>query len=111
MLTVERLREWGANVDEAMGRCLNNEAFYLRLVDKTIQDPAFDRLKEAVTAGDLEKAFEYAHAVKGTTANLALTPILEPVREITDLLRNRTVMDYSPYLETIEARRNELLAP
>ena len=109
MLTTEKLRAWGANVDEAMVRCMNNEAFYLRLTDKALRDPAFDKLKEAVSAGDLEKGFEYAHALKGTTANLALTPIQKPVTEVTDLLRSRTVMDYTPYLEEIEARRNELL--
>ena len=90
MLTIEKLRAWGADVDEAMERCLNNEAFYLRLVDKALQDPNFDRLKDAVGAGNLDKGFEAAHALKGVMANLALTPILIRVQEITELLRNRT---------------------
>jgi len=109
MYTLEQLRTWGANVDEGMVRCLNNEAFYLKLVDKAVQDPAFDRLKEEIAAGNLDKGFEYAHALKGTMANLALTPILKPVQEITELLRSRTAMDYSPYINEIEARRSELL--
>ena len=73
MLTTEKLREWGANTEEGLGRCLNNEAFYLRLVGKSIQDPAFGKLDEACGAGDLERAFEAAHSLKGVTANLALT--------------------------------------
>ena len=44
MITVETLRAWGANVDEALERCLGNEAFYLRLTEKALQDPSFDRL-------------------------------------------------------------------
>ena len=95
-MTTEFLRNWGANVDEVLVRCLNNESFYLMLVGKALQDPSFDRLKEAVAAGDLEKAFESAHALKGTMANLALTPILKPVQEITELLRARTDTDYTP---------------
>ena len=109
MLTIEKLRGWGADVDEAMERCLNNEAFYLRLVDKALQDPNFDRLKDAVASGDLDKGFEAAHALKGVMANLALTPILVPVREITELLRSRTQADYAPILAGIDEQRAKLL--
>ena len=109
MLTIEQLRDWGANVDEALVRCLNNEAFYLRLADKALQDPGFDRLKDAVGTGDLDKAFEAAHALKGVMANLALTPILDPVREMTELLRSRTQTDYAPFLAEIDEQKARLL--
>ena len=109
MITIETLRDRGANVDEAMERCLNNEAFYLRLVDKALQDPSFDRLEEAIASGDLDKAFEAAHALKGVMANLALTPILTPVQEITELLRGRTQTDYAPLLAEIAAQKERLL--
>ena len=109
MLTVEKLRNWGANTDEALVRCLNNENFYLMLVGKAIQDPFFDRLPEAVEAKDLDRAFELAHALKGVMANLALTPITDPVSEMTELLRSRTDTDYTPYLEKIHENRRELI--
>ena len=108
MLTTQKLREWGANVDEALVRCLNNESFYLMLVGKALKDIPVGQLKEAVEAGDLDKGFEIAHSLKGVMANLALTPICKPVNEITELLRARTVTDYSPLLEEITARSREL---
>ena len=37
-----------------------------------------------------------------------LTPLLKPVLEITELLRSGTEMDYTPLLEEIAARKNEL---
>ena len=101
MLTVETLREWGADVDAGMKRCMNNESFYLKMVSRAVPDPSFDGLKAAVEAGDLERGFELAHALKGVTANLSLTPVETPVQEITELLRNRTETDYGPYLERI----------
>ena len=110
MLTIEKLRAWGADVDEAMERCLNNEAFYLRLVDKALQDPNFDRLKDAVGAGDLDKGFDAAHALKGVMANLALTPILVQVQEITELLRSRTQTDYGPLLAGIDGEKARLFS-
>lgn len=109
MLTIEKLRAFGADVDEALNRCMNNEAFYLRLVDKAMRDPAFDRLNEAVNAGDLDRAFEIAHALKGVMGNLSLTPLTKPIVEITELLRARTPSDYTPYLAEIQSRKNELM--
>ena len=32
MLTIDSLRAYGANVDDGMTRCMNNEAFYFRLI-------------------------------------------------------------------------------
>ena len=108
MITLDQLRAWGADVDEALPRCLNNEAFYLKLVTKAVQEPSFDRLREAIEAGNLDKAFDQAHALKGVTGTLALTPIDKPVREITELLRSRTVMDYQPLLSEILSRHASL---
>lgn len=108
MLTVEALRAYGANVDEAMKRCMNNEMFYIRLVTKALQDPSFEQLSEAVSAGDLDRGFELAHALKGVTGNLALTPLYDPICKITELLRSRTETDYTGYLRTILEKKDEL---
>lgn len=110
MLTVESLRAWGANVAEGLGRCLNNETFYLNLVKKAIQDPVFEKLNETCGSGNLDGAFEAAHALKGVMGNLALTPILDPVIKITELLRARTVTDYGPLLTEITSARDQVLA-
>ena len=83
---------------------------YLRLVDKELQDPNFDRLKDAVGAGDLDKGFEAAHALKGVLANLALTPILVQVQEVTELLRSRTQTDYGPLLAGIDGEKARLIS-
>ena len=108
MLTIEDLKNFGANVEEAMDRCLNNEAFYLKLVEKTLRDPSFGKLKQAIEEKDYSSAFELAHALKGVTANLALTPLFEPINKMTDLLRDRTDTDYSSLLEEALAKKEEL---
>ena len=108
MLTIEALRAWGADTDDGLRRCMNNEAFYLRLVEKSARDGTCDRLKEAVEAGDREKAFELAHALKGMYANLALTPLSAPLSEITELLRARTQTDYAPLIGEITAQKKKL---
>ena len=75
MLTIQALKELGANTAEGLARCMNNEAFYLRLVGMLANDPPMDQLETAVRAGDLQAGFEAAHALKGVLSNLALTQI------------------------------------
>lgn len=108
MITIESLRKYGANVDEGLTRCMNNEEFYIKLVTKSVKDPAFDDLKAAVGANDLDGAFDAAHRLKGAFGNLALTPICEPVNEMVELLRSKSEADYNLYLEEIEAKRKLL---
>lgn len=103
MLTIEGLKEVGADTDSGLGRCLNNEDFYLRLVGMAISDDQFDKLREAVEKGDLDKGFEHAHALKGVLANVSLTNVLEPIKEITEDLRARKEKDYSEQLDRIDA--------
>ena len=110
MLTIDALRAYGADVDDGLRRCMNTEGFYLKLVEKAAADPSFDQLIEAVEGGDLGRGFELAHALKGVTANLSLTPVETPIREITELLRARTDMDYSALIAEILARNEELQA-
>ena len=107
-MTLDALRAFGANVDEGMERCLHNEAFYLRLVKTSVSDPAFDALGAALRENDLGKAFDEAHKLKGMLANLSLTPILEPISKLTELLRNQTKGDYEKLYKTVLAKQAEL---
>ena len=106
--SIQKVRAWGANIDEAMPRCLNNETFYLTLVGKALQDSSFEKLRDAVQAGDLDTAFDAAHSLKGMMLNLSLTPLSIPVEKMTELLRARTDTDYAPLLAEIAAQRESL---
>ena len=107
-MTIDMLTPYGANTKERLQRCMNNEGFYLRLVKMIPGDVNFQRLYDAVEAGDLAAAFDAAHALKGSTGNLALTPIFVPVSEITELLRARTETDYTPLVAAIRDAHNKL---
>ena len=90
MLNIDTLKACGANTEEGLGRCFNNETFYLRLVRMGLADPNFDKLSAAMADDDAQAAFEAAHALKGSIGNLSLTPIYEPVSQLTELLRGKT---------------------
>lgn len=102
MLTIENLKSLGANTDEGLARCLGKEDFYLRMVSMALADNGFERLREAVTSGDLNEGFERAHALKGVLSNVALTTLADPIAEITEELRARNEIDYSGLLDRID---------
>ena len=108
MLTIEKLKQYGADVDTGLSRCGKNEMLYLRLVQICIQELNSGALGEALEAGDLEGAFAIAHKTKGGVTNLALTPVSGPVCELTDLLRTKTPGDYGSLYAKIEREAKTL---
>ncbi len=110
-MTLDALKAFGANTAEGMGRCLNDESFYLRMVAMTLADGNFDALKTAMDAGDIPGAFAAAHALKGTTGNVGLMPIYEPVCALTELLRgkNAPIEGGDALLEQIMTAREKAL--
>ncbi len=109
MITIEKLESFGADVASGLSRCMGNEEFYLKMVDMMIRENSIDQLKVAIEKGNLDEAFEAAHALKGVAANLSITPISEPAVEITEFLRSRTQMDYTDLLNQILQKRDELV--
>jgi len=110
MITVQALKELGADTSEGLARCMNNEAFYLRMVGMGLADGGFEKLRAAIENDDLDAAFEASHALKGVMANLSLSPIAGPVGEMTELLRTRTSMDYRPLLEKVLGEEEKFTA-
>ncbi len=108
MLTIENLKNFGADTDEALVRCMNNEGFYLTLVGKVLEDKRLEQLEQQLSEKNLNAAFESAHALKGMYTNLSLRPLADPIIEMTELLRNRTDTDYSALLATVKEQYNKL---
>ena len=110
MLTIQGLKDLGVNTDEGLARCLNNEAFYFRLINMALNDAAYDSLRASFDAGDDKKAFEDAHKLKGMLGNLSLTPIFDPVSELTEILRGNADGDKEALYAEIVKQRDALIA-
>ena len=108
MITIDSLKEYGADVEDGLNRCMGNEALYFRLVTTIPSEASFAELKKCIEVRDLDTAFEKAHALKGVTGNLSLTPLYNPLVEITEHLRAREDRDYSELMTEIENQREKL---
>ena len=109
MITLDKLNQFGANTKEGLDRCMNNEDFYLRLVDKAINDDSFIKLKDELEKKNYDEAFKIAHSLKGVLGNLSLTPLYDLAVEITENLRISKEIDYFELINKLLNKRDELL--
>lgn len=86
MTIQECYQEMGGNFAEVSGRLPSAkliERFALRFLD----DPSYADLCKAMEAGNREEAFRAAHTLKGVSANLSFTQLLNSAHALTELLR------------------------
>ncbi len=108
MITIEALKEYGADTEKGLAMCMGNEALYLRLVGSVPEEVRFSELSKAIEEKNLDAAFDAAHALKGAVGNLSLTPLYEKASNITEHLRAREDMDYSGMLKELTDERDRL---
>ncbi len=108
MLTIENLKNAGADTEAGVARCAGNEEFYLKIVGMVLESEEFDLLREKIAEKDLPAAFERAHALKGLVGNASLDRIYEPVCRVTEHLRAGEDIDYAADLEEIFGELNAL---
>ena len=109
MLTIERLRKYGADPDEGIARCFNDKDFYFTMIMKVMEDNSFTNLKYALLNHDFKKSFELANSMKDVFSNLALIPLYEITTELCDLIKNKSKIDYNPILGRLYSKRDELI--
>ncbi len=108
MITIEGLRNNGADVETGLSRCIGKEDLYLKLVNMGLGDTKFEELGTVLQSNDLDQAFKICHALKGVIGNLAITPLYEALSQMTEKLRNNEAADYSAMYSDILAIRKKL---
>lgn len=78
----------GGDYDVMMGRMGNKEERIVKFLNKFVNDPSFENLKEALAAGNAEEAFRAAHTIKGVALNLELMDLQASSGRLTDILRD-----------------------
>ncbi|MEG2234474.1 MAG: Hpt domain-containing protein [Oscillospiraceae bacterium] len=86
---MEELKDYGADVNGAMNRFMDDVDLYKTCYTAFLKDEAFLKLGEALSATDYEKAFECAHTLKGVSGNMGLTPLSRVICTIVEKLRNK----------------------
>ncbi len=84
---IDELKALGVNTDEAVARMNGSTSLYERMLFKFL-----DMMKKSVIQPDFDNnhyddIIEVAHAIKGVSGNLSITPVYNAYSEIVRLLR------------------------
>lgn len=103
MELLEKLKEYGVDVDAAVARFVGKKDLYTKFLLKFLDDTSYNGLAESIENQKYPEAFEYAHSLKGVCGNLNLSPLTEQVTEMTEILRNK---DTCPVRNSRGSRRS-----
>jgi chemotaxis protein histidine kinase CheA len=97
------MEQKGFDVDGTMRRFLNNEALYIKCLKKFLDDPSFEKLKEAYESGNCNECFKWAHTMKGFVSNLGINDMYHLLIPMVEKLRaqNMDVADDIKQLEVL----------
>lgn len=109
MITLETLKDLGIDPKDGLARCMNKEDFYFKMLKLGLSDEKFDLIEDILKNKKMKECFEMAHALKGVTGNLALTPMYNSLSELTELLRNNKDADYLAIYKSVKEMRDKLL--
>ena len=87
MRLFDDLRELGVDIDEGLKRLNGNEALYTRLLGTFVKTIEKYYVPVDFDGNDYGETTEKAHAIKGASGNLSITPLYEAYTKIVELLR------------------------
>lgn len=90
---IEKLKNLGADIDDAMRRFQGNEGLYKRLLAKFPEQTVNLKSVEYFEKEDFETALENVHTLKGLAANLSLANLYEAYSEVVNLLRTERYIE------------------
>ncbi len=101
MNLIQELKGLGVNTDEGLERMGGNSSLYERMLVK-LKDMINDSpVQMDFDCNNYDDIIEAAHAIKGASGNLAVTPIYESYTEIVKLLRAQQPEQAKKILEKV----------
>lgn len=109
MTLLEELKDLGVDIEGGLKRLGGNEKLYTRLMGSFLKTIEANSVRPDFDAADCTEAIEKAHAIKGTSGNLSITPLYEAYTEILNLLRGGQPEDARRLLEEILPQQEKII--
>ena len=107
---INRFKSMGCDIDGTLERMLNDKEFMIQCMCASLDESEYDLLKKALEENNVSHAFDYAHALKGVTSNVGLTPLYNCIVEIVEPLRNGKTDNLDDKLCELFKKREEIRA-
>lgn len=108
-ILLDKMAAWGCDTKGAMERLCGNEMMYDKFIKTVMADEGFISLRNLLTEEKYEEAFAVAHTLKGVTANMGVTPLLQEVSVMVEKLRAKDYTGWEEICEVIEDKYKEFV--
>jgi HPt (histidine-containing phosphotransfer) domain-containing protein len=93
------------DIADGVKRVMNNTKLYFKLLAKFKEETNLNELEAALSAGEMEKAQNASHTIKGVAGNLSLTELFKQCLELENQIKAK-----APSPAQIETVRNVFAA-
>lgn len=107
---LEELRVLGVNVEDALERLGGDEEFYKKMLAIFVDTIEMYYVDTKFNENDYEKIIEKAHAIKGASGNLSITPLYEAYTKIVDELRKKNLQSAREEIERILPMQKKIIS-
>lgn len=104
-----QLIEAGVEINEALSRFMESDELYFKFLKMFINDNSFDNMKEALSSGDIKKAYSHAHTLKGVASNLSFNRFIDCLLPIHNSLKDGVNKDYTEEINSLNKEYAELV--
>lgn len=103
------LKDFGCtDLKSTMARFLDDEEFYVMILNQMLEDPGFAQLETQLSGTDVKAVFDTAHMLKGIIANCGIMPMFDEIVKIVEPLRAGNIEGLLPYFKKKVELRDEL---
>ena len=106
---ISALLRWGADPNKAIRRILGDEDLYFNLLHGFAGSSDWDVLTDLIGQRAFKDAFVIVHRMKGSAADLELTPLFDSLCFVTEDLRNEVRPSIYDDLKGLLLIRNSLI--
>lgn len=110
MSLLEELKTLDVDVDGGLKRINGNETLYIKLLGSFTKSVVTYKVDADFDGNDYNDIIEKAHAIKGVSGNLSITPVYEAYTKIVDLLRAGKPEEARPILKDILPVQEKIVA-
>lgn len=110
MSLLEELRALDVDVDGGLKRISGNEKLYIKLLGSFTKSIDTYKVDADFDGNEYNDIIEKAHALKGVSGNLSITPVYEAYTKVVDLLRAGKPEEARPILKEVLPIQEKIIA-
>lgn len=99
---LDKLEDMGAEVDDSLDRFMGDQDMYIQYLRKLSDNKNIIELRNAINAGDCDKAEKEIHSLKGVALNLGLLPLVDTCMDMLLDFRAGNNESAMAQIETVE---------